>query len=200
MSEAHLYMIQNLVNGRMYIGVAKNPQHRWKQNYNAYFKSDRAKCGAENFQHDVIASFETQELAYAAEEFYIDRLLLNGFVLQDSLYNLKRGGKGGDSPSDDVRRRMSESQKGRPKNPASIEKMRVSMTGKKRPKRGPRTEEVKAILRAKCSGWHQPDSAKAKISATHLGISKSETTKLRMSEAQQRRRSLEKEKPHGVHE
>ena len=107
MSEAHLYMIQNLVNGRMYIGVAKNPQHRWKQNYNAYFKNDRAKCGAENFQHDVIASFETQELAYAA---------------------------------------------------------------------------------------------KAKISATHLGISKSETTKLRMSEAQQRRRSLEKEKPHGVPE
>jgi len=197
---ASLYMIQNLVNGRLYMGVSIRPEYRWMQNYNAYFKNDVKKCGAENFQHDIIATFETQKQAFHAEELYVDRLILNGFVLGETLYNLKRGGVGGTSPCADVRRRMSESQKGKPKNSASIEKMRISMTGKKRPKRGPRTEEVKAILRQKCSGWHQLDEARAKISKTHLGISKSEATRLRMSEAQQRRRSLEKEYHHGVHE
>lgn len=91
-----IYMIENLVNGKIYIGQTSNPETRWKKHRKADLSSPlihRAirKYGRENFDFVLLEKCDSLELANVREVFWIRHL---GSVSPDG-YNLKEGGDGG---------------------------------------------------------------------------------------------------------
>lgn len=92
----YLYKITNLVNGKLYIGVTKNPKHRMrqhfhnkKQNKNSIIRKAVNKYGPENFKFEVVC-IGNKEYIYDLEVKVI--ALYN--TIEDG-YNIKPGGIGG---------------------------------------------------------------------------------------------------------
>lgn len=99
--------------GKMYIGIAKDPKHRWRGQGNGYKGSTRIwyailKHGWDNFTHEIIASGLTRQEACDMEIELIERYQTTD---PDYGYNLKTGGQYGLF------------------SPESIEKLRASQMG-----------------------------------------------------------------------
>lgn len=158
-----IYVIENLVNGKRYVGQTCNPEQRKAQHlsgsntgclaiHNAILKYGRAV-----FDFTLLESLPDLELTNMREEYWITTLN----TIRPGGYNLRHGGAAGGKPSLETRNKMrlaqlgkkqTEEQKekraakhrGRKNTPETIEKMRVaaknkppekcSMFGKKRPK------------------------------------------------------------------
>jgi group I intron endonuclease len=118
----YIYLINNLVNGKIYIGKTYNPTRRWimhrnfakknssvpRFNYPLY-KSMR-KNGISNFRFDIIETHQLEEDALEAEKWWIAYLRSLGATL----YNLTDGGEGtsGRQHSEETRRKISQSNMG----------------------------------------------------------------------------------------
>lgn len=97
----YIYMIQNLINGKVYIGQTINPQKRWNRHKNiAESKKDRntfylqrsiRKYGIENFSFNVFQKFYTFEEAKLAEIYWIKFFESKNDKVG---YNLTDGGEG----------------------------------------------------------------------------------------------------------
>lgn len=101
----HIYILQNTISNKTYIGftsnlksrldqhftIAKNPQTHKKYNRFQYIHSAINKYGKENFTHTLIESFQTSKEAFEAEQFWIQF-----FRSWDKSYgyNLTLGGEG----------------------------------------------------------------------------------------------------------
>lgn len=114
MSTYHIvYKTINTINGKYYYGV-----HSTKDLNDGYLGSGTLlrqailKHGAQNFQREIIEFFDTREDAFRYE-----RVLVNEELVADSnCYNICVGGSGSVGtlvPSEETRRRMSESIKNR---------------------------------------------------------------------------------------
>lgn len=118
----HIYKIENLVNGKVYIGqTVQDPTNRKhshlsqlknSKHWNRHLQNAFNKYGEENFKFNV--------LNYATNKDVLDQLEDDYIVYYDCLnpekgYNFKRGGANGKC-SEELRKKMSESKKGE-KNP-----------------------------------------------------------------------------------
>lgn len=119
----YVYKIINTENGKIYIGKTNNVNKRWIQHiYDSRYKPTyfgRAICkyGEDAFDIDVIDSHENEDVAYALERHWIEKL---DSTNPNIGYNLAEGGKGGFCgviPSEETRDKMSKASKARKRNP-----------------------------------------------------------------------------------
>ena len=110
-----VYKHQNLINGKVYIGItSQEPEKRWRNGQGYYnhkkFYAAIKKYGWDNFSHDILYSNLTEEQACALEQELIQKYnsKING-------YNLTNGGDGvkGYAHTEETKRKISESQKKR---------------------------------------------------------------------------------------
>lgn len=101
--------------GKVYIGVTKDPKHRWRGSGNGY-KGDTGiwdainEYGWDNFSHEIIASNLTQQEAWDMEV----RLIAEYNAIDPAYgYNLTTGGRHGKLSSESCKR-LSISQMGHP--------------------------------------------------------------------------------------
>lgn len=87
-----VYKVTNKINGKIYIGVHKsidiNDDYKGS---GLIVRQAHKKYGKENFDKEIIKTFETKEEAYFLEKSLVDK----DFILLDTNYNIKLGGEGG---------------------------------------------------------------------------------------------------------
>lgn len=169
----HIYVIQNTVTHKLYVGLTKNPKRRWKghrTNANTGRKKNRLydamrSYGNDTFTFTVIEEYDTPEACAEAECFWIEF-----FRSWDPAfgYNLNHGGSLG-LPTLETRRKMSEAAKRRgPNNKGRkfSEKAKANMRAAAA-QRGANSEirnRMKAGIAAKRahSQWHENVTRAAK--------------------------------------
>ena len=88
----YLYEIRNNLNGKIYIGV-----HRTTNLNDGYMGSGKIiknaieKYGVENFSKTILEFFNNEDEMYQREK----EVVTDEFLIQDHVYNLRRGGNGG---------------------------------------------------------------------------------------------------------
>lgn len=163
--------------GKMYVGqTGMKPEKRW-QNGNGYlhkyenrdeysqpaFAHAILKYGWDNFSHEIVASNLTKEEANNFEQLLIEKLNTTN---PEYGYNCTKGGEGC-SPSEESRKRMSESHKGIKHTEETKQKISESLKGEKN----------------YIYGCHLSEETKQKISESHRGKSLSEEQKSKIGEA-----------------
>lgn len=129
-----VYIHTNKINGKRYVGVAKDVKKRWASNYQTcpVFYKALKKYGWDGFTHYILLDGLTLEEADDLERKYIAR-----YKTQDKRYgyNVLPGGHNigmtGVNHSDKTKRLMSEKAKGRKFTEEHKEKLRRSHLGKK---------------------------------------------------------------------
>lgn len=159
-----VYIHTNKIDGKRYVGLTScgnNPNKRW-QNGKGYkgcshFYNAILKYGWDNFEHEIIASNLTLSEANHFEELLI-RIL--GTTDSNKGYNLKFGGES-NIHSEETRRKMSESQKGKKMSEESRKKLSEhSKSG---------TLEVREKISKSCTGRKMSDETKRKIGEAAKG-------------------------------
>lgn len=120
-----VYIIQNIIDGSIYIGKANDINKRWSQHKNNHLKGKFAssylyrafnKYGFDNFTFQVLEYFETSKEALEAEKWYVGYLRWLGA----QMYNLTPGGDGGRPKgipcTNETKRLISLKNKGKSKN------------------------------------------------------------------------------------
>lgn len=104
--KTYIYQINNLVNGKQYIGITSgSPEKRWKQHIYASKKGDRVinrairKYGQENFDFITFGVFKNRDTACKFEKYFISKLNPN--------YNETSGGDSSFELSEESRKKMS---------------------------------------------------------------------------------------------
>lgn len=167
-----VYVHQNRINGKRYIGITNNTLKRWCGAGKRYqqcprFWSAIQKYGWENFTHEVLETGLTLEEANMREQFYIAK-----YRSYESTYgyNLTTGGECnvsmlGKHHTEETRKKMSESARGRVISEKQRKQHAETMTGmlvgsrngKSRPVKCLNTDEVfeSQRLAAKAKGVNQ---------------------------------------------
>ena len=155
-----VYKVLNLVNGKFYIGVHEG---ELSDDYMGSGKAIRAaikKHGVENFERQILKTFDCKEDAYAYEKEVVTPELIESRLC----YNLNVGGKGGwyhvDHSGDNNPMK-------RPDVAAKVSaSIKASMTDEERARRSERMKKMRADgTVTKPSGWKHSEEAKAKIKA-----------------------------------
>lgn len=164
-------MIQNKVNGKIYIGQSNNierrhNEHKYSLNnnkeYNKHLQSAWNKYGEDNFEFTILLECEENQLN-SYEQYYIFELMSYDNRVG---YNKQYGG-GNNKPTEETKSKMSESKKGK-SHPISEEtKNKISKTNIGR-KGGFKDKK-------------HSEETKKKMSEAHKGKPKSEETKKKMS-------------------
>ena len=115
-NKSFIYVIKNLINGKVYVGKSVDPAGRWgdhkkvalggREKYsNEFFAihAALAKYGVDNFQFDILEEFETEVEAYLAEMTAISLFHSND---KNYGYNCNAGGEGGTTPNEEVRQKL----------------------------------------------------------------------------------------------
>ena len=147
-----IYMIQNLVNFKIYIGQSVNIEDRWRQHRselrgndhdNKHLQRAWNKYKEDNFEFTVICECDESQLN-TKEIDYISKLKTYD---PDFGYNKTYGGEGG-RPTEETRRKQSETQKGennhfygKHHSEEAKEKMSESLKGENHPMYGKHLSE-----------------------------------------------------------
>ena len=111
-----IYMIQNKVNNKMYIGQAVDIEKRWKHHMwglgggyhdNKHLQNSWKRDGEENFEFTILLECEESDLNMY-EEYFIFELMTYDPIVG---YNKNYGGDSG-RPTEETKRKISENQKG----------------------------------------------------------------------------------------
>lgn len=170
MPKGGVYAIQNLENGRMYVGSSNNITRRWHEHRSMLYRHDHV-CYALQAEWDLYGQDAFVFVVLALSEMQPARIVLEQHFIDTSAspYNTNEragsGPKAGYSHSDATRHLISQ------KN-----------TGRKR------TVEAKARIAASRRGMKLSDAHKAAIGAAGRGRKHSEETKAKMRAAHERRR------------
>lgn len=130
-----IYMIQNKVNGKIYIGQAVDIEKRWGEHKgnlrcnhhcNKHLQGAWNKDGEDNFEFTIICKCDENQLN-TMEEYYIFELMSYDKSIG---YNKTYGG-GGCRATKETKKKMSESQKGRIIPEETKKKMSESRKGEK---------------------------------------------------------------------
>lgn len=152
MGDYILYIHQNLINGKRYVGITNNPRKRWYGKGKKYencprFASAIKKYGWDSFKHIIVASGLTLEQANAVEKAYIER-----YRTQEAEfgYNIQPGGNFvpsmlGRHHSEETKKKMRGSQLGRVISEEQKAHHSQVMTGKMVGKLNPKSRAVRCI-------------------------------------------------------
>ena len=185
----YIYKITNNLNNKIYIGLKTSSVEESTDYYGSGKLIKRAidKYGIDNFTKTILERDITDyDYLCERERHYID--------IYDSLnngYNMTAGGEGLLNPSDELRKRLSESAKARGWNKNTIEAMAKRNRGRKLSK-----EHIEATRqgRIKSGGWSPSEKTRRKISETLKGKPLSEEHKRKISEANKGRTCSEEHK------
>ena len=214
MSFGYIYIVENLVNGKSYIGQTRNLKERESAHLGGWssppvISAAVRKYGKENFDFVIIESCVSLEELNSREIYWIKEL----DCLTPKGYNLKRGGECGGELSETTKKKISISRKGQNcgasnhmfgRTLTDEHKMKISKAnkgksiGNKNPLFGkiglehPRygkcnTDEWKKMMSARMSGENNPSYGKKGQDAPHFGKKHSEETRKRISGAQKKR-------------
>jgi group I intron endonuclease len=173
--------------GKSYIGQTKDYmlrcwQHQQPSSMCRAFSAAIKKYGWDNFTHEFLIEYITEDEANTLEVFYIKEHQ----SLSPGGYNLTEGGGNG-TASEETRAKMSAAHKGKKLSAETIAKRSAAVMGAKRSeetkakisatKKGkpssrkgiPHSDETKAKIGAASKGRVHTDESKAKISAAHTG-------------------------------
>jgi len=201
-----IYVVENLINGKMYVGQTVDLDRRWslhlsKSSNCLYLHRAIEKYGTENFEMVIIETLDNQEESNEREKYWISELN----TLSPVGYNLKAGGDMGGVPCEETRSRMSASAKnrargfdedwresmrqaqlGRKHSVESKEKMRQSKLADNNPNYGKSpSEETRQKQRAALIGKERSPETVQKMRQSMIGKNKgkvqSEETKKKIS-------------------
>lgn len=200
----YVYMIKNLVNGKIYFGKTENSFNtRYngniaKHTHNDHLKRSIEKYGIENFEIN-----EQFDIAYTEDDLYdLEDMYMCIYNTLDSKYgyNKRRSGskrKGCGKFSDETKQRMSEAKKGKTFSEETKKLWSQQRTGEGNPNFGKHWDEQhrkqigdsvsKAVSGEKnpMYGKKQTEEAKKKISDKAKGRKATDETKRKMSEKRQ---------------
>lgn len=167
-----IYMIQNKVNNKMYIGQAVDIEDRWGEHrrglrggyhHNKHLQNSWKRDGEENFEFTVLLECEESNLNMY-EEYYIFELMTYDPRVG---YNKDYGGKSG-RPTEETKRKLSEARKGE----------KHHMYGKQL------SEEAKRKMSESHKGRQFSEETRRKLSEAKKGKHRSDETKRKISENQ----------------
>lgn len=176
MSRSGIYIIENLITHKIYIGSALNLNRRKYHHFyflkngnhdNSYLQRSFNKYGIENILFWVLEIVNDKNNLIEKEQYYLD--LFQGYYY--GVYNLRKNAK---------------NNLGMQHSKESIEKMRKAHEGNKR---NPLSDETKAKIRDSHLGKHASDETKKKMSDSRkgnkntLGYKHKESSKHKMSVA-----------------
>lgn len=156
-----IYCIENLINGKKYIGQSVNMQHRWYRHkhelnnnihYNDYLQKAWNKYGEDNFIFYTLELCDVSELD-DRETYYID---FYESTNRANGYNLKTGGQCGSTYSDEICLKISEALKGHEVSLESREKIRKNHADVRGENNG-------------MYGKHHTEEARSKVSQANKG-------------------------------
>jgi len=155
--------------GKSYIGFTCDYDRRCKQHISQQsectaFRNAIQKYGWESFTHEILYTELTLEEACEIEQHLIEHLN----TLSPHGYNLTTGGDGGRLLSEETKRKMSESRRGRQISDHCRESTRLRMTGRHV---SAATKQKLSEARKRHSGWCHSEETKRKIGERHKGKS-----------------------------
>lgn len=190
-----VYVITNLVNGKQYVGKARNAQRRWwdhcaRVNYGSTCAIHRAirKYGRDAFTVEVLERTDTESAAFEAERGHIVRLRTN-----EHGYNMTEGGEGcsGYRHTPESLKKMGAVHRGQVWTAEQRARMSEALRGRVL------TPEHCAAISAAKMGKHVSQETRAKLAAAARGKTLSQEAKTKVgaaSKARPRRRWTEEEK------
>lgn len=198
-----IYMIQNTVNGKIYIGQAVDIERRWVEHktelrgnhhYNEHLQRAWNNYGESNFEFTIVCECEENQLN-TMEEYYIFELMSYDKRVG---YNKNYGGSSG-RPTEEAKKKMSENNakywKGKTHSEETRKKMSESTKGENHPLYGkhPTEETRKKMSEARKGkykgrnspmyGKHPTEETRKKLSDARKGKTLSEETKEKIGEA-----------------
>jgi group I intron endonuclease len=179
----YIYKITNTVNGKVYIGQTVNYKNRWSRHRsdakhkpdsrNKHLTSAIIKYGIDNFTFEVITKADTLEIADDLEIDYIKQYNATDPVFG---YNKLPGGQGRRPMSEEMKRKLSESLKGRVspmkgKHHTDQAKLLLSIAniGNKHSLGVKVSDETKKLLSILNTGKIQSNETRAKRSQSMIG-------------------------------
>jgi len=209
-----VYILTNIVNGKQYIGITNSLAKRWNKHKNAKggntaLYSAIKKYGIENFIFTHFADAFDVECAKKIEIM----LIKEHNTKSPNGYNLTEGGDGVNLPSDEARKRMSLSHKGKKQSEETKQKRSESLKkayaeGRHKGSKGKSwnlTEETKEKIMLSKLGDKNPMFGKKhseefikKRCEKKIGVKDTEEVKANKKQAQLLRRELEKAKLAGA--
>ena len=168
-----LYRTENLVNGKIYVGVHKLADTSTSRRYlgSGYaLKSAIKLYGRENFIRTPLAEFSCAEEAFSAEA----EIVNEEFINRPDTYNMKNGGIGGVgySHTDEAKEKIRAATKGN-----------TNMLGKTHGAETRARMSVASKGNKRSIGRVLSEEAKAKISAANKGRVRSEETRKKIGDA-----------------
>lgn len=159
--------------GKRYIGITSTSvEERWR-NGRGYktqiFYRAIKKYGFGNFQHDILFENLTKE---EAEQKEIELIKKYNTTNKKYGYNVANGGSCVGTVSEETKRKISESNKGKHQlSEEHIEKLRESMRGENNPNYGkPRDEDTKRKIGESNKGKQRSEEVRAKMSIQRKGM------------------------------
>lgn len=189
--QTSLYRVTNSVNDKVYIGVTKHPERRFKRHCRLNSKKPTllnlavAKYGAENFSMEILC-VSTEEYCYELEA----KAIAAYCTQTPNGYNVTSGGFGvkgrfgemhhlyGKKRDPQIVEKIRAANKGQKATPEQIEKMRRSLTGRKL------SAETKEKISKVKKGFKLTPEQLAKISLANTGKKHSPETIEKMKLAQ----------------
>ena len=182
-----IYMYTNLITGKKYVGKAKDFNKRYKEHLEwkkQLIDKKINEYGIENFKVEIlIENVQDNDKLNEYEKFFIKRK--RSHVSYGTGYNRTWGGDFGDVRSGmteeqrkEHSRKLSETQKGKPKSEEHKRKVSESLKGK------PKSEETKQKMSESLKGKPKSEEPKQKMSESLKGKPKSEEHKRKISEVQ----------------
>ena len=191
MKEMHsgIYLIENKINGKKYIGQSIKIEKRWaKEKFgqtNEYLYQAFKKYGIENFSFIILEEIDknNKELMNEREKFYISKYKTTD---RNFGYNLTEGGDGslGYKLTPEQCRSVSLALKGHSISEETKQKIRESNSGEKSAWYGRKhKKESKEKIRNSLIGHSVSEATREKLRNANLGRKASEETKQKMSES-----------------
>ena len=174
-----VYKLTNLLNGKVYVGQTvrtleqRIDQH--KRRSESVVSQAIKKYGWENFSAEILEECQTQEELDRREIFWIAKL----DCIAPKGYNLNEGGSGGRTPTEETRKKASESQRKRYANPEAHRKLSIAQR-----KRFEDPAEHEKLSKAQKKYYQNPEARKKNSESKK---NPSPEARANMSAAQKRR-------------
>ena len=168
----YIYLIENNFNNKLYVGLSENINRRFSEHckpctrWKSIISNSITKYGRENFELIYLEKCDSLDEANKREIYWIKTLN----TLSPNGYNLRKGGRAGGSPTEEVRQKMSESRK-------KITGWKHSEETKRKIALGNKGKVVSEKTRKKIS-----DAAKQRTTNSMQGRKHSEETRHKMAE------------------